>query len=298
MTEFRTANPVTKQDMPKSLYVYRSLTNAADLVAWAKSQGFAATVPAADMHATIAFSRAPVDWFAFGGWAPEKIEVAAGGARAVCPLGDKGAVVLRFASSDMEWRWQQFCDGGASWDFDGYHPHVTITYQGGDVDLSKVEPYQGKLIFGHEVFEEVNEDWTDTITEKATPHSIQAGGTITKVDDKLKIAYGWFSVIEENGQAVVDTQGDVITEPTLIKAVHGFILDSRAGKLMHNGQRVADVVDSIVFTSELQKALGIDLGKVGWFGGMKFRDDAIWQRVKSGELPAFSIGGYGKRKPV
>lgn len=298
MTEFRTANPVTKQDMPKSLYVHRALINAADLIAWATEQGFGATVQASDMHVTVAFSRVPVDWFGFGGWAPEKIEVAPGGARAVTPLGDKGAIVLRFASSDLEWRWRQFCDGGASWDHDGYHPHVTITYQGGDIDLSKVEPYQGELIFGHEVFQEVKEDWQETITEKSLPRAMHTHGVVTKIDDEQKIAYGWFSVIEEGGQPVVDTQGDIITEPTLIKAVHGFILDSRAGKLMHNGQRVADVVDSIVFAKDLQKALGVDLGKVGWFGGMKFRDDAIWQRVKSGELPAFSIGGYGKRKPV
>jgi hypothetical protein len=41
---------------------------------------------------------------------------------------------------------------GASHDFDEYQPHVTITYEGSDLDLSKVEPYRGELVFGPEIF--------------------------------------------------------------------------------------------------------------------------------------------------
>lgn len=118
---------------------------------------------------------------------------------------------------------------------------------------------------------------------------------ITKLDEEQRIAYGWFSVIEEAGRPVVDSQGDVITEATLVKAVHEFVLDSRAGKLMHQGRRVADIVESVVLTKDLQNALGIDVGRVGWFGAMKFRDDKVWDRVKNGELRAFSIGGTGSR---
>jgi hypothetical protein len=35
-----------------------------------------------------------------------------------------------------------------------------------DFDLSKVEPYQGELLFGPEVFAEVNEDWKSAIEEE------------------------------------------------------------------------------------------------------------------------------------
>jgi hypothetical protein len=31
---------------------------------------------------------------------------------------------------------------------------------------------------------------------------------------------------------------------------------------------------------------------------MKVHDDSVWNRVKSGELAAFSIGGIGKRNAV
>ena len=47
---------------------------------------------------------------------------------------------------------------------------------------------------------------------------------------------------------------------------------------------------------DVQKALGIDLGKVGWFGAMRFRDDEVWAAVKSGKFRAFSIGGTGVRE--
>lgn len=123
-------------------------------------------------------------------------------------------------------------------------------------------------------------------------------GRVEKLDEEQKLASGWFSVIEEDGEPVIDKQGDVIEEATLLKAAHRFVLDVRAGKVMHRGRRVADLVDSLVFTRDIQKALGIDLHKVGWFGTMKVRDDAVWERIKSGELNAFSIGGTGRRRPV
>lgn len=119
--------------------------------------------------------------------------------------------------------------------------------------------------------------------------------TILKVDNEQRIAYGWASVIEENGKVVVDSQGDMIRESVLQKAAHDYVLDERAGKVMHKGKRIADVVESIVFTKELQKAIGIDLKKVGWFLAMKIRDESVWERVKSGELKAFSVGGLGRR---
>jgi hypothetical protein len=48
---------------------------------------------------------------------------------------------------------------GASWDYEEYQPHVTITYNGGGIDLHAIEPYRGRLVFGPEIFEEINENW-------------------------------------------------------------------------------------------------------------------------------------------
>ena len=146
---------------PRTLYVSRPLINSDDLRSWAASQGFASTVD--DMHVTIAFSKQPVDWQKF---APQRDRLMIrGGERRVEALGDKGAVVLRFAARRLQRRWQEFCDGGASWDFPSYQAHVTVTYQG-QHDLKTIEPYQGDLIFGPEKFAVVDEDWNDKVVER------------------------------------------------------------------------------------------------------------------------------------
>lgn len=151
----------------RTLYVSRSLLNADEFISWAKSQGFGSTLQAEDIHVTVAFSRAAVDWAAAGGNFDE-IRIPAGSAgRDVIPLSDKGAVVLKFASHELSTRWQEFLDAGASWDHEGYRPYVTITYSGGGVDLDTVEPFAGELIFGPERYAEVEEDWNEKIVENA-----------------------------------------------------------------------------------------------------------------------------------
>jgi hypothetical protein len=100
---------------------------------------------------------------------------------------------------------------------------------------------------------------------------------------------------QKDGKPVVDTQNDTIEEAELVKTAHLFITDYRAGKVMHEGEDVGEVVESIVLTSDLQKALGIDLKKVGWLIGMKINDETIWKQAKAGEFNSFSVGGVARR---
>lgn len=159
----------TQDAAPRTLYVSRKLLNADEFIAWARAQGFETTLPADDLHVTIASSRAPVDWMAMGeNWSGDgkgNLTVQAGGPRLVEPLGDKGAVVLLFSSTELQWRHMSMREKGASWDFPEYQPHVSITYQGSGLDLSKVEPYRGALVFGPEIFAEVDDDWSSKVTE-------------------------------------------------------------------------------------------------------------------------------------
>lgn len=155
---------------PRTLYVSRQLLNAAEFIAWAKEQGFATTTPADDIHTAVCKSRTPVDWMKMGtdwgnGDDKGQLTVPPGGARLVERLGDR-AVVLLFSSSALSWRHEEFQRNGASFDFDEYQPHVTISYEvPADFDLANVKPYQGKLVFGPEVFAEIEEGWASNITE-------------------------------------------------------------------------------------------------------------------------------------
>jgi hypothetical protein len=123
-----------------------------------------------------------------------------------------------------------------------------------------------------------------------------SSGAVLKMDEENQVVYGWASLIEKDDQPIIDNQGDIIREPVLIKAAHGFISDARKGGFMHmDGVQVGTVVESMVMTRDLQKALGIDLKKVGWLIGMKVTNEKVWKAVKAGDFPEFSIGGEGVR---
>lgn len=155
--------------LPRPLYVQRKLLNAAELIAWAKDNGFKSTLAATDMHVTVLFSRTPVDPMKMGdSWTGDdegRIRIKPGGPRAIERLGEN-AVVLLFASWDLESRHRSMVDAGGSHDFDEYHPHVTLSYEVPvDIDLSAIKPFTGALEFGPELFEPLNLDWKRNITE-------------------------------------------------------------------------------------------------------------------------------------
>jgi phage-related protein (TIGR01555 family) len=155
----------TKDAAPRTLYVSRKVINGDDIIAWAKGQGFTSTLPAEDLHVTITFSRTPVDWMQMGSTWEDEVKVPRGGARLIEVFGE-GAVVLLFNSNMLQWRHQEMVDKGASWDHPDYQPHITIAYEGAPADISKIEPYQGEIILGPELFAEVNEDWKSSISEE------------------------------------------------------------------------------------------------------------------------------------
>ncbi len=121
---------------------------------------------------------------------------------------------------------------------------------------------------------------------------------ILKLDEEQRLVFGWFSVIEQDGIPIVDKQDDIIEESELEKAAYDFVLNARIAGDRHVRKGIGRLVSSIVFTKEMQGLLGINLGKVGWFGGFKIDDDDVWNAIKSGNYLAFSIGGRGQRMEV
>ncbi|MBV2144232.1 DUF1073 domain-containing protein [Falsochrobactrum sp. TDYN1] len=159
---------ITADAAPRTLYVRRDVLNAKEIIAHFKAQGFTTTLPADDMHVTIAFSRQPVDWMKVGESWQSELKVAAGGPRMMDAFGPNGeAKVLLFASSELSWRYQEIKNAGASWDHTEFQPHITISYAKDAPDLTGIEPWQGEIVLGPEIFAEVKEDWKAGVTEDA-----------------------------------------------------------------------------------------------------------------------------------
>lgn len=149
----RQALPAPTTDAtPRSLYVRRDVVNTAALTKWAKAQGFTDIVP--DMHVTIMYSTTPVDWFKIGEAWQSKMTIAAGGPRQMETFGE-GAQVLLVKASELEWRHEAMKSAGAVPSYPEYQAHITISY-GAMPD--GVQPYQGEIVLGPEIFEEVRVD--------------------------------------------------------------------------------------------------------------------------------------------
>lgn len=138
--------------------------------------------------------------------------------------------------------------------------------------------------------------WEEGVSVSELTKNIE--GQILKADNDQRMVWGWASVITENGVPVVDSQGDVIKSETLMKAATDFMLSTRVTKEMHMGGKVGEFIHSLPLTKDIADALGIKSDKEGWIVACKVYDDAVWQKVKSGELKAFSIGGRAKREKI
>jgi hypothetical protein len=143
-----------------TLYVNRPVENAADIIQWFKSQGLRTLLTPDDMHVTVAFSKSPVYWNAAGPSYERIVVPTCKWDRYVCHLGPKAALVQKFDSPYLTERWELFRLIGASWDFPGYQPHVSLTYDGADIDPAGLMPWVGKIVLGPEIFAPVNTDWT------------------------------------------------------------------------------------------------------------------------------------------
>ena len=141
------------------LYVHRPLLNHEDVTKWAEQEGIPNITNGKDMHVIIAFSKFPVKWNTFTPRTGNYFNEADQG-RSITKFGDKNEIiVLKFTSHILEKRWKEFKTGGCSWDFPGYIPHISISYDGLDIDLTNIKPFAGKLLFGPEIFEDLDLNW-------------------------------------------------------------------------------------------------------------------------------------------
>lgn len=129
-------------------------------------------------------------------------------------------------------------------------------------------------------------------------------GEISKMNEEKQQVFGWASVIEVNGEPVIDLQGDIMTIETIEKAAYDYVHKSRKGGRQHqrNGMEplhVSDMIESFVLTPEKKEKMGLpETTPTGWWVGFQVNDDDTWQAYKDGKLKEFSIHGSGTRKAL
>lgn len=124
---------------------------------------------------------------------------------------------------------------------------------------------------------------------------------IMKSDDEKMLAFGWASVsMRVDGEVIEDWQKDIVEPEELEKAAYEFVLLYREGGEMHERGGTAVLIESVVFTEEKMQAMGIPVGTlpVGWWIGFKILDEDVWEKVKDGTYPMFSIEGEAERVKV
>lgn len=121
---------------------------------------------------------------------------------------------------------------------------------------------------------------------------------IAKSNDDKMLAFGWANVaIRTDGEPIEDWQNDMIDPEDLEDAAYKFVELYREGGEMHERGGAAVLVESVVFTEEKTKAMGIPAGMlpIGWWIGFKVLDPDVWEKVKDGTYPMFSIEGEAQR---
>lgn len=121
---------------------------------------------------------------------------------------------------------------------------------------------------------------------------------IMKSDDEKMLAFGWANVsMRVDGELIEDWQEDIIEPEELESAAYEYVLLYREGGEMHERGGAAVLIESVVFTEEKMQAMGIPAGTlpVGWWIGFKVTDKDVWEKVKDGTYPMFSIEGEAER---
>jgi len=166
----------------KSLCVHRPLLNTTDIVNWAKEQGLKSVLHPEEMHVTQAYSKDPVEW---NNIIPHthSLTLPIADDRVIEPIGDKGAVALKFSSNALQARWRELLHGHEiSHDFPEFVPHITMTYRDKQADWDDIKPYRGLIVLGPEVHKEINSDSynpREIKLNEATSHD-QAVGILAK----------------------------------------------------------------------------------------------------------------------
>lgn len=120
---------------------------------------------------------------------------------------------------------------------------------------------------------------------------------ISKVDADKRIVLGWaYKSLDAAGAPYVDHSGEHIpmSELEALPAPWG---DSDTSGSMHCERGLARLIGWLTVDAQEREALGFGPGDQGLVVKMRIVDDALWKRIKSGELTALSIEGEAEKVP-
>ena len=179
------------------LYVSRPLLNGQEVAQHFIAQGLGSTLDPAEMHITVLYSKQPFHW--------EKVPPTTGDLvvppmrrargvgvhsvdRQMKKLGGFNVVAMEIQAQNegvqkLIERWWEYRAAGASHDYDGFNAHITVSYAGTGVDVSKIKPFPGVLRFGPEIRKPIEKDWKPDLTkERPAAKSVHPGHRDNPVD--------------------------------------------------------------------------------------------------------------------
>ena len=120
-----------------------------------------------------------------------------------------------------------------------------------------------------------------TDAQKSAAASVQLA-EVMKRDDAQRLVYAISNVYSINGELVEDLDGDSFTTRAMEEFIGDVLKKQGTGKFEHEGDSCNDIVQGIVLSHELQKALGIDLGLECLVTCTHVPGDAEWAKVRDG----------------
>lgn len=125
---------------------------------------------------------------------------------------------------------------------------------------------------------------------------------ILKIDKKKKQAFGYLMTPH------TDLQKHIALEDDIEGAMHSFFKNLSAGKadggdgtsLEHltfggHGYVITSIIDT---DGSIAKSNGAIPQPGGWWFGMQYTNDDVWQKIEKGELKGWSVGGGAQHIPV
>lgn len=109
-------------------------------------------------------------------------------------------------------------------------------------------------------------------------------------EDERQLIWGIASVTTMKGELVFDHDDDQFTTRAMEDFTIDLMKNQRAGKFEHEGEACNHIVQALVLSEDLQKALGFDLGYEPLVICTEVPDPAAWAEVKKGDW-MFSIAG-------